>query len=434
MAPQNLLARTAARAGFANADEYVSAIQDAAWGGMPDLLLWAQLLGLTATVTIDKELHTIGRGGPHLELADKHFVVVASTPQCQWRRLTGIISRKAQRIPSYLDHKARRASAPEQYRVFSLDGTELTVEGVDSAHLSSNRRGGMRRALEPDQDDEERIDQRAHLATLRSQQPDAYARALRMVCTAITQVLGVTVGHFFVPHAPLVEFVTTQTPRSTRPFTVLWLEDLSTGAIVLDALLRLAFRFGYVIQYVSLEETPPRAGAWMWPTPPNPFSTAWASHSTTHVVVVEADLRAMLIVSRYDYDLLIADTPADQRGGDPTYRPNRAPTGTNWYREADGLRVANQLRLRQARREARPLFMVPLLRAPVEDYAIASDIVRLSIMCLVGITADFFLCQDHLAVLEVGRPLSISRGPLFAMPVCTTTRVVLVDMLTRAAH
>eukprot|EP00971_Amphidinium_carterae_P021718 428416-Amphidinium_carterae.1 len=49
LAPQNLLDRTATKAGFPTADEYVSAIQNDAWGGMPDLLIWTQLLGLNAT-------------------------------------------------------------------------------------------------------------------------------------------------------------------------------------------------------------------------------------------------------------------------------------------------------------------------------------------------------------------------------------------------
>eukprot|EP00971_Amphidinium_carterae_P243937 4844014-Amphidinium_carterae.1 len=187
LAPQNLLDKTAVRAGFASADDYVCAIQDAAWGGLPDLLIWTQLLGLNANVAIDNELHTIGCGGLHLELADKHFVVTKSTPQCQWRRLTGIVSRKAQKIPLYLEQRVRRAPAPAQYHILARDGTDPSMEGIGSAHISSNSRGGMHRAPDPAQGDEERIDQRAHLASLRTQQPDAYVRALRTVCTAITQ-------------------------------------------------------------------------------------------------------------------------------------------------------------------------------------------------------------------------------------------------------
>eukprot|EP00971_Amphidinium_carterae_P352604 6492670-Amphidinium_carterae.1 len=410
LAPTSMLDKTAARAGYASADDYVHAIQGSAWGGLPDLLIWTQLLGLSATVVVGNEQHSVGNGGLHLELSDNHFVVTRSTSSCKWRKITGIVSRKAPKILKYLEWRASTAPAPATYRVSYLDkaGQVTDSELTPSAYCFC--RGGMRRVAAPDPDDEETIAQRAQLATLRTHNPAGYLRDLRVVCSAITQVLGVTVGHFFVPHAPSIEFATTRTSRLTRPLTIFWLEDIDASGIVLDALLRLAFLFGYVVQYVSLEPVPPPPDAWMWPMPPNPFTTAWAAHSTTHVIIIESDLRAMLIISRFDYDLLLTDAPADLRGGDPVLG----------------------IQLRSAPRWSRVLFQVPFLNVRWEDYAIALELARLAISGVALSAVILRFGRDHVVCCNSGGCYAASRHTIIRIPQSIAVRVVLLDILVRA--
>eukprot|EP00971_Amphidinium_carterae_P336898 6473477-Amphidinium_carterae.1 len=321
-----LLHATARRAGFPNAQAYLNGLSNRTWGGLPDLGQWTKLFNAPASMTtngkrFDLETNEQPEATLRLLLADQHFSVLHSPTVGAWTKLTDILTVRQSKLTKTLEKKIALAKqAKEVRKQGDAVNPDLHPDSTDRASVPHpDCRGGMRRpaALAPDiDDDDETIVARAHLEAIDIAPPGAYLRAVNLACSALAQVMGRTVGYFHLEHLHMTEYALTQTTRTTAPVTVIWLRDPNTRWVVLDVLLRCAFIFGYYVNYLALRESFPGPDSWMWPFPPTRFCTSWAAQSTSHVIIVEHDASAFLVLSRINARRMLQDAQRD-RGGSP---------------------------------------------------------------------------------------------------------------------
>eukprot|EP00971_Amphidinium_carterae_P228785 4538568-Amphidinium_carterae.1 len=199
-------------------DQYVSAIRGYLWGGVRDLHLWSDYWQLPLDIEAPHESFMFGKGkAPKVVLKDSHFSVVTSATVSKW-------SARALRKAITRTHRASQPLPPRPAK--APCGCESYAD-----------RGGMMR--------EERVLSRTFVAAIRIETHQAFLRATAEVCTLATQVLGATVGFFHTAGDVHVEYVLTDTVRATSPVTMRVMRDQTSRWILLDSLIRLAFRFGY---------------------------------------------------------------------------------------------------------------------------------------------------------------------------------------------
>eukprot|EP00971_Amphidinium_carterae_P196494 3899428-Amphidinium_carterae.1 len=215
---------TARRAGYRSSEAYLAGLLDRSWGGLPDLAMWSRALGVSASVNVKGKCHTFGPTpsspvGMTLLLEDQHFSVLEFPAPGLWQKLAGMFASHDKHAARFLAKKISKASTST-----SSNGTATGADCDARDPCTANERGGMLRPLRVDAADEELICARAQIDDTTMLPPEDYLRAATLVCSALTQVMGRTVGFFHQPALHMTEYVLTYTARITSPFTVfrLW--------------------------------------------------------------------------------------------------------------------------------------------------------------------------------------------------------------------
>eukprot|EP00971_Amphidinium_carterae_P051759 1019102-Amphidinium_carterae.1 len=124
-AAPSVLHCTSRQAGFRLPEDYITALQGDLWGGVPDLLLMSQALALPISVLAEDAQHTMGSGGPVLELKQKHFSVTHCSSRTQWAILRKVIRMSDSKLDNFLQRRANRSGTPNWYHVRKLTGSTL---------------------------------------------------------------------------------------------------------------------------------------------------------------------------------------------------------------------------------------------------------------------------------------------------------------------
>eukprot|EP00971_Amphidinium_carterae_P222821 4421891-Amphidinium_carterae.3 len=306
--------------------------------------------------------------------------------------------------------------------------TTAAAGGKQQFGVDESQRGGAHTDRVPTallaQTDEnpERVLWRARVRVLHLHTYADFIRATREVCSAATQVMGSTVGFYHTPGQAEVEYVLLNTPRRTYPLTYTTMRDNESRWVILDALLRLSYRLGFFVTYVSLLDPPPDRHSWMWPLVARPFQTSWMSLSTHHYVLIEQGAAAMLVISRYVRRTQLLDA---DRGGHPqlTDEGLHNPVRVTDEGQRNAARPPPRVRLCTSH--------VLLVPRSVYDLALPVAMGMLSRVLQTSLTLEV----DSDLLLFFGRGIMSHHGVVrtFAMPDADGVRVLVMDLLIRAS-
>eukprot|EP00971_Amphidinium_carterae_P046650 919122-Amphidinium_carterae.1 len=140
-ASPELLIEVSSRAGV-TPSQYIEAISNQGWGGLPELELWTYAFGLGLSVRTNNGVVRVGSGkGPLLHFANEHYSVQYSPFHSSWSRL----SFATRHMSSNLDFLLRRPW--QTLSGLQSDNTCLGRGGAPSSSGSNNYYSAMWRLL-----------------------------------------------------------------------------------------------------------------------------------------------------------------------------------------------------------------------------------------------------------------------------------------------